>query len=58
MTDDDRNEDPKKVQERRGFLYGVGRATGKQFRRDGAGRQLAKRVGSAVVRRGLWRFLR
>jgi|GEM_PF-2923665 len=59
MTDNDRKDDPdRKDKERRKLFYRIGSAAGKQFRKDGAGRQVAKRVGSAVIRRGLWRFLR
>ena len=58
MSDQDRDEDPSSARERRSLLYQVGRATGKQFRKGSPGREMAKRVGSTVVRRGLWRFLR
>ena len=58
MSDQDREDHPKSDKERRKLLYRVGKATGKQFRKDGAGRQIAKRVGGAVIRRGLFRFLR
>lgn len=53
----DREDEPAN-KERRNLFYRIGNTTGKQFRKDGAGRQVAKQVGSAVIKRGLWRFLR
>jgi hypothetical protein len=63
MSDKDRevdadSADPMKAKERRRLFYRIGSTAGKQFRKGGPGREVAKRVGSAVVRRGLWRFLR
>ena len=59
MTDDDRNVDPAgEGKERRQFLYRIGQTAGQSFRKGGPGREAAKRVGGAVIRRGLWRFLR
>ncbi len=51
-------EDPRKAQARHRLFYRLGRAAGKQFRKGGAGRQVARRVGGSVLKRGLWRFLR
>ena len=59
MTDDDRKPDPDpQGRERRELFHRIGRTAGKQFRKNGPGREVAKRVGSAVIRRGLWRFIR
>ncbi len=58
MSDDERSNDPRRGEERRRFLYRIGSATGKQFRKGSPGREVARRVGRTVIRRGLWRFLR
>ena len=59
MTDDDSKPDPDpRGRGRRKLFHYIGRTAGKQFRKNGSGREVAKRVGSAVIRRGLWRFLR
>lgn len=52
------DEDPEKTQARQRMFYRVGRAAGKQFRKGGAGRQVARRVGGSILKRGLWKFLR
>lgn len=51
-------EDPEKAQARQRMFYRFGRAAGKQFRKGGAGRQVARRVGGSVLKRGLLKFLR
>ena len=52
------DEDPEKAQARHRMFYRLGRAAGKQFRKGGAGRQVARRVGGSVLKRGLLKFLR
>lgn len=52
------DEDPARAQARQRLFYRLGRAAGKQFRRGGAGRRVARRVGGSVLKRGLWKFLR
>lgn len=46
------------TEKRRDRMYAIGRAAGRQFRKGGPGRQAAKRLGTTLARRGLWRLLR
>ena len=48
----------KTSEQRRRRMYAIGRAAGRQFRPGGPGRQVAKRVGGSLLRRGLWRLIR
>lgn len=52
------DKDPGKSQARQRIFYRLGRAAGKQFRKGGAGRQVARRVGGSILKRGLWKFFR
>jgi len=45
-------------EKQRSRMYALGRAAGKQFRKGGPGRQVAKRAATSIARRGLIRLLR